>query len=170
LTPETVVFVCTGNTCRSPLAAALAARRWPDGPVFLSAGLQASGAQPAAEAAQAVAAERGCDLGSHRSRRLDDELLASAGWLIGMTRSHVAQLNALLARRPSGHRTGLRVGLLGRPNEDLASRATPADEEVADPYGAPVETYRAVADQLDRLLAAWDESFSGAGRAGGGRA
>jgi protein-tyrosine-phosphatase len=161
LAPATVVFVCTGNTCRSPLAAALAARRWSGDLAVASAGLQAAEAQPAAEPARIVAAERGCDLRAHRSRFLDDELLASADWIIGMTRSHVAQINARLRRRPPGAPTP-RVGLLGLPNADLAGRVTPADEEVADPFGASVETYRTVADQLERLLAAWDESFSGA--------
>jgi protein-tyrosine-phosphatase len=160
----TVVFVCTGNTCRSPLAMALARRRWPAATV-LSAGLQALDCQPAAEAAQVVARERGADLGSHRARRLDGELVARADWIIGMTRSHVAQLNAALRG------SSVRVGLLGTPNVDLAGRPTPADEEVADPFGASLETYRTTADQLERLLAAWDETMTaGAGTRGGGSA
>jgi protein-tyrosine phosphatase len=165
-----VVFVCTGNTCRSPLAAALARQRWPRGPVFLSAGLQAAVGQPAAEPSRQAAEERGADLRGHCSRFLDDEVLASADWLIGMTRSHVAQINARLARHPAAAAAAVRVGLLGSPNENLAGLPAPADEEVADPFGGSVEDYRRVADQLDRLLAAWDGSFGGAEGAGGGRA
>ncbi len=162
--PATVVFVCTGNTCRSPLAEALAARRWPGAPAMSSAGLQAADGQAAAEPSRVVAAERGADLSDHRSRLLDAGIVAGADWLIGMTRSHVAQINARLPQDAS-----VKVGLLGCPNQDLRDRSTPAEEEVADPFGASVETYRTVADQLERLLAAWDESFAGAAGAQGGR-
>ena len=154
--PATVVFVCTGNTCRSPLTMALARLRWPTGVEFLSAGLQAEAGQPAAENARRVAAERGATLADHRAQRLDAELVARADWVVGMTRSHVAQLNARLDSQ-----AGVRLGLLGSPNLDLSATGTPAVEEVADPIGGSLETYRTVADQLERLLAAWDESFAG---------
>jgi len=162
MTLATVVFVCTGNTCRSPLAMALARLRWPAGVEFLSAGLQAEAGQPAAENACLVAAERGGSLADHESRRLDAPMVARADWLVGMTRSHVAQLNVRL-----GAQAGVRIGLLGHPNRDLSGTGTPAEEEVADPIGGSLETYRTVADQLERLLAAWAESFSGGSAAEG---
>ena len=155
---ETVVFVCTGNTCRSPLAMALAQRHRPCGTTFHSAGLQAVAGQPATEHARAVANERGVDLDAHRSRRLDGDLVRDADWIIGMTRLHVAWINARL----SGS-TSVRVGLLGRPGVDLSGRSTPDDEEVADPFGASLDTYRKAADQIERLLEPWQEIFSGAG-------
>ena len=153
--PRTVVFVCTGNTCRSPLAMVVARRRWREGPTFMSAGLQATDGLPAAEPARTVAAERGTSLEDHRSRLLDADLVARADWIIGMTRSHVAQLNAGLRVRED-----VRIGLLGWPNLDLRGVATPDEEEVADPFGGSLETYRTVTDQLERLLADWDESFA----------
>ena len=155
MTPATVVFVCTGNTCRSPLAMALARRRWPEGVDFVSAGLQAVAGQRAAENARRVAAERGSGLDAHHAQLLDAELVARAEWIVGMTRSHVAQLNARM-----GSLAGVRIGLLGQPNRDLSGAGTPVAEEVNDPIGGTLETYRAVADQLERLLAAWDESFA----------
>jgi protein-tyrosine-phosphatase len=153
----TVVFVCTGNTCRSPLAMALARRAWPSAVRVLSAGLQAMPGMPAAENARQAASERDADLTDHRSRPVDAGLVAEAGWLIGMTRSHVAQLNARLAGRDD-----VRVGMLGAPGVDLSGRATPDAEEVADPFGGDIDQYRAVADQIERLLAAWQDHLTGA--------
>jgi len=163
LAPLTVVFVCTGNTCRSPLAMALARREWPAGVVFHSAGLQAVPGQPATEAARLVAAERGSDLAAHRARPLDGTLVAAADWLIGMTRSHVAQLNARL-----GERDAVRVGLLGWPSVDLRGAPTPDAEEVADPFGDSLESYRATADQIERLLRSWQGVLRNAGGETGG--
>jgi len=156
VSPLTVVFICAGNTCRSPLAMALARRSWPEQVTFLSAGLQAIAGQAATEPAMAVAVERGASLADHRSQPVDAGLLAQADWLIAMTRSQVALLKA---RRGTADRA--RIGLLGCPNEDLADRETPAVEEIGDPFGADVDTYRATADQLDRLLAAWGPTFTG---------
>lgn len=156
---QTVVFVCTGNTCRSPLAMILARQRWP-GIRFFSAGLQAGPGLPAAGPARTVAAERGGDLSDHGSRPLDHDLIAGADWVIGMTRSHVALLNRAL-----GAACPARVGLLGAPAQDLRGEPTPDEEEVADPIGGSLETYRTCADQLERLLAGWEDVFTG--RAGG---
>ena len=154
----TVVFVCTGNTCRSPLAMALARCRWPRGITFLSAGLQALDGPPATGPARAAAAERNAGLSEHPSRRLGGALVDAAGWIVGMTPSHVAQINARL-----GDAVAVRVGLLGQPGTDLRSRTTPDAEEVADPFGASLDTYRTAADQIDRLLSDWREIFSDAG-------
>jgi protein-tyrosine-phosphatase len=162
LAPLVAVFVCTGNTCRSPLAMALARQRWPDLEIH-SAGLQAETGLPAANHAHLAAVERGVDLSTHRSRALDAALVARADWIIGMTRSHVAQLNAGL-----GDDARVRIGLLGHPNEDLAGKPTPAEEEVADPFGSSLETYRTVTDQIARLLAAWDDTFGRGAPAPGG--
>jgi protein-tyrosine-phosphatase len=146
----TVVFVCTGNTCRSPLAMALARRDWPPVVHVTSAGLQAHEDDPAAEAARAVARERGADLSDHRSRRLERTALAGRGWIIGMTRSHVAQLARHVA--PDGP---MKLGLLGAPGVDLRGRATPEVDEIDDPFGGDRARYRATADRIERLLDAW---------------
>jgi len=146
----TVVFVCTGNTCRSPLAMALARGLWPDTLTVESAGLQAMDGEPAALPARAVALERGADLDSHRSQPVRRPMLNRPGWFIGMTRSHVAMLSRHLD--PSGP---VRLGLLGAPGEDLRGRATPEADEVSDPFGGDVERYRVTADQLERWLKAW---------------
>lgn len=157
--PMTVLFVCSGNTCRSPLAMILARSLWPDGPDFLSAGLQAVTGQPASAHALAVAGELGLGLADHGSAALDVEHLGRADWWIGMTRSHVAQL-----QKHRGARPGAKIGLLGLANRDLSDCPAPEGEEVADPYGGDLAAYRAATDQVLRLLRLWGPTFSGEGK------
>jgi protein-tyrosine-phosphatase/tRNA A37 threonylcarbamoyladenosine synthetase subunit TsaC/SUA5/YrdC len=99
-----IVFVCTGNTCRSPLAEALCKKQLADrlgcaveelparGYHVVSAGLAASAGGPAAGEAEQVARGYGGDLSAHRSQPLTAELAASADYLVGMTYSHVHAL------------------------------------------------------------------------------
>jgi protein-tyrosine phosphatase len=102
-----IVFVCTGNTCRSPMAEALCKKRLADrlactvaelpqrGFDVMSAGLAAySGGGAALEAIEAVATY-GAELSSHRSQPLTDEQL-TADLLVGMTQVHVEVLRELL--------------------------------------------------------------------------
>jgi protein-tyrosine phosphatase len=156
----TVVLVCTGNTCRSPLAMVLARQLWPPTVTVESAGLQARPGEPAALPARAVAQERDTDLSAHRSRRLDQRDLVRPGWIIGMTRSHVAMLSRTLDPRGP-----VRLGLLGAPGVDLRRAATPDVDEVSDPIGGDVERYRATARQLERMLTAWTPFVSDDGQA-----
>ncbi len=118
-----ILFVCTGNTCRSPLAEALCKKRLADrlgcaiaelparGYHVLSAGLAAAPGGPAAIEAEQVARTYGADLSAHRSRPMTPELAAQADYLIGMTRSHVRALadhSARFERRAAAARPGRR--------------------------------------------------------------
>lgn len=99
-----VLFICTGNTCRSPLAEALCKKMIADrlgcsiadlpsrGFEIESAGLMAAEGAPAAFEAIAVAAELGADLSTHRSRQLTAELLECSDVIIGMTAGHLVGL------------------------------------------------------------------------------
>ena len=164
--PLSVLFLCTGNTCRSPLAEAMARHTYSGGGVrFMSAGLEAVPGQPASPGSQEIAREYGADLSEHSSRALSHELLVPVDWVIGMTRSHVALFKSRFAGLYDG-----KIGLLGVPAEDLAwAHGTPSSEEVADPFGGTPMAYGAMGRQVSRLLTGWAEVFAAGSESEGGQ-
>ena len=150
---RSVLFVCTGNTCRSPLAEAVCKRLLADrlncspdelearGFVVNSAGVMAYPGEAASEGAVIAAGELGADLGPHRSRPVNPELLANATHVVAMTAGH---LSVLAARFPNVGPTA--VTLAG-------------GEDIPDPIGGELDEYRAcaraIADHLDRFITGW---------------
>lgn len=154
-----VLFLCTGNTCRSPLAEVFARQLdFPNGMVFDSAGLQVMGKLPASAGSLRVAREWELNLEKHRSKPVSLDLLEETLWVIGMTRSHAA----IFRSRYGGYYQG-KIGVLGAPGTDLAAMVSSPDcEEVDDPYRDNDEVYNAAGEQIRRLVGHWAEEFSSA--------
>lgn len=136
-----ILVVCTGNTCRSPLAEVLLRRALDeekvDGVTVESAGTGAFGGEPASEGSYLVALENDLDLAAHRARMATRGMVADADLILAMSRGHLRKLDLLGA--------GSKAQLIG----DYAG--TTGDHEVADPVGGPIEGYRATFVQLETM-------------------
>lgn len=142
-----VLFVCTGNTCRSPMAAALMRQQLADrlgvaaeqleerGLLIMSAGIAAMAGGSASPDAVRVMSERGLDLSRHESQPLSDRLVRFADVIYTMTRGH---RDAILAQWPGA---AARTFVL-----------SDTDRDVSDPIGGSAEIYRHCAEQIEAFL------------------
>lgn len=145
-----IVFVCTGNTCRSSMAEALA-RCWlrtkasqnADTQVT-SAGLTAFPGSPASHQAVEVMTEKGLDLSCHRAKQFSGELLDQSDLILTMTENHKRALVNMFPQSAAKIRT-------------LAEFADCAGSDIADPFGQSVEVYRKSAAQIEELI---DRAFN----------
>lgn len=135
-----VLFVCTGNTCRSPMAEGMLKAMAADAKkdvVTLSAGLfTAPGGRVSPQAIQAV--KDVADISAHMSRPLNKTLMDAADLIVGLAMDHK---KVLLRQYPEMSDKIVTLGEWAGTNED-----------VADPFGGTQEEYDACAAQIKALL------------------
>ena len=143
----TLLFVCTGNTCRSPMAEAIARKLLADrlgakeadlperGYRVISAGTGAGYGAPASEEAERAVKKFGADLSTHESRPVTISMVEEADRVWVMTPRHKRSLVDLMPDQAA------KIELLD-----------PSGREVDDPIGGPAEVYRAAAQQIHESL------------------
>lgn len=134
-----ILFVCTGNVCRSPMAAGLLRQRLSEAGLgtrhrILSAGIWALDDCPASEHAVAVMGERGIDISDHIAHTITSNDIVTADLILVMSREHEEII------RNTWPQYSWKVYRL---SEMVGKR-----KDIADPYGSPIEEYRICADLL----------------------
>ena len=141
---KTILFVCTGNICRSPMAEALfrQATLGRGGYEVLSAGLGAIDGQPPSPHAVRALRELGIDHSSARSRQLTRDLVEKADFIFGMTHGHTDAVALMFPQAAE------KTFLVREFEENLQ----PYEKEIADPIGGSFEIYVECRNQIQGAL------------------
>ncbi len=142
-----VLFVCTGNTCRSPMAEELAddaagrSTHLKD-MAFKSAGTFACEGESATPEAIEVMEELDLDINKHEAQQFDRQLAEWADLILAMEARHIEEMEAMAPDEESKMHTllGYAAGVDGYPGENAY--------DIMDPYREPLEEYRAARDQI----------------------
>ena len=137
--PKKILLVCTGNTCRSPMAEGLLkSMTYKENISVSSAGLSAAEGATASQNAVLAMREKGFDISSHRARQITAEMINGADLVLTMTETQRRML--LAAVRDA--------------DEKIMTLAQWADteEEVEDPFGGDLDSYRRCRNQIEMLL------------------
>lgn len=164
-----ILIVCSGNSCRSPMAENLLKKMIAEGNLpsveVRSAGTMTGGGSPASENSLLACREVGIDLSRHRSTPMSPRLVAWADIILCMENYHVA---SVLGLSPSASTKTHLIGEYGHPEDSL---------EIPDPAGLSLTHYRRCRDRLAGCLEGliehlseirnrWDTIFIGSDEAG----
>ncbi len=139
-----ILFICSGNTCRSPMAQALLLRELNKKNIKMgisvsSAGTMAYPGAPASDEAINVMIEYDIDLSNHHARKLDAEIIKQADLVLTMAAAQAAAL-----RKSYPHKQGSIF--------QASQFAGLGDKDVEDPFGSSISTYRRTAEQINELV------------------
>lgn len=138
-----VLFVCTGNTCRSPMAEGIYNKMSVGA---LSRGLMVYGAPPASENAVKAMAEMGIDISNHTARQIAKGDIEESGVVLTMTLGHK---RIILAKWPEFEGKVFTLGEMA------------GGDDVPDPYGGDIDEYRRCAETIKNYVVKAIEKING---------
>jgi RpiB/LacA/LacB family sugar-phosphate isomerase len=136
---KTVLFICTGNVCRSPMAEGFFRRAAGKELRVMSAGIGAIDGQPPTSHSVAAMRELGIDISGQRSRALTAELIRQADYIFGMTHAHVDTIELL-------YPAAAEKTFLLREFDDTVE---PFEKDIPDPIGSSYDIYVHCRDQIE---------------------
>ena len=141
---KTVLFICTGNVCRSPMAEGLFLKMMKGRRDLrvMSAGVGAMDGQPPSQHAVEALREVGIDISGQRSAMLHHEIVDQADYIFGMTHGHVDAIRMLFPWAAE------KTFLLREFDETLQD----FQKDISDPIGGSLDVYRICRDQIAQGL------------------